>query len=139
MKLSKYQQQYTISNPWCQKVLDLLDLTFAELFVILWMELQGTLRNSDSQWIIKITKDSPHTLMVILIKVTFSSKQRRKISGIFKIFPPSQGTQAKVPKPCYLKRQRKFELFNPSQAKLEKWLEEQHRQGAAVQPYPVIT
>ena len=24
-------------------------------------------------------------------------------------------------------------------AKLKEWLEEQHRQGAAVQPYPVIT
>ena len=105
---------------------------FAELFY-------GTLRNSDSQWIITITKDSPHTLTVILIKVIFSLKQRRKISGIFQIFPPSQGTQAKVPKPCLLKRQRKFELFNPSQAKLEEQLEEQHRQGAAVQPYPVIT
>ena len=43
------------------------------------------------------------------------------------------------------KRQRKFELFNPSQAKpspeewLEEQLEEQHRQSAGVQPYPVIT
>ena len=32
------------------------------------MEFQGTLRNSDSQWIITITNDSPYTLMVILIK-----------------------------------------------------------------------
>ena len=32
---------------WCQIVLDLLDLTFAK---------EGTLRNSDSQWIITITK-----------------------------------------------------------------------------------
>ena len=48
-----------------------------------------------------------------------------------------------LPKPRYPShtnlRQRKFELLNPSQAKLEEWLEEQHRQGAAVQPYPVIT
>ena len=47
---------------------------------------------------------------------------------------PSQGTQAML---TQTKRQRKFELFNPSQ--LEEQLEEQHRQGAGVQPYPVIT
>ena len=62
-------------------------------WAVLWI-LQGTLGNSDSQWIITITKDSPYTSMVILIKLTFSSKQRRIISGIFQIFPPSQGTQA---------------------------------------------
>ena len=28
---------------------------------------EGTLRNSDSQWIITITQQSPYTLMVILI------------------------------------------------------------------------
>ena len=67
---------------WCQKVLDLLDLTFAELFVILWNYMEHL--------------DSPYTLMVILIILTFSLKQRRKISGIFQIFPGST-----LPKPRY--------------------------------------
>ena len=74
-------------NSWCQIVLDLLDLTFAELFKEL-LETQTPIGLSQL----------PRT--VILIKVTFSLKHRRKISGIFQIFPPSQGTQAKVPKPC---------------------------------------
>ena len=55
---------------------------------------------------------------------------------------PSQGTQAKVPKPRYpshANSRGKESLNSSTQAKLEKWLEEQHRQGAAVQPYPVIT
>ena len=56
-------------------------------------------------------------------------------SRYFQDIYPSQGAQAML-----TQRQRKFELFfNPSQAKLEEQLEEQHRQGAAVQPYPVIT
>ena len=74
--------------------------------------------------------------MVILIKVTFSSKQRRKISGIFQIFLPrypSQGT------PSHANSRDKKSLNSSTQAKLEEWLEEQHRQGAVVQPYPVIT
>ena len=57
-----------------------------------------------------------------------------------------QGTQATQAKDTQVKltqtkRQRKFELFNPSQAlvQLEEQLEEQHRLGAVVQPYPVIT
>ena len=54
----------------------------------------------------------------------------------------------KVPKPRYPRdansRQRDKESLNSSsQAKPEEWLEEQleeqHRQGAGVQPYPVIT
>ena len=53
-------------------------------------------------------------------------------SRYFQIYP-SQGTQAML-----TQRQRKFELFNPSQAMLEEQLDE-HRQGATVQPYPVIT
>ena len=53
------------------------------------------------------------------------------------------GNLFKVPKPRYpsdanSKRQRKFELFKPSLVQLEEQLE-QHRQGAGVQPYPVIT
>ena len=68
------------------------------------------------------------------------------VYGIFKIFPgftqsryPSQGTQAMLthetkkvwtlqPKPSHARG-----------AEHEEQLEEQHRQGAAVQPYPVIT
>ena len=57
-----------------------------------------------------------------------------------------QGTQATQAKDTQAtltqtKRQRKFELFkpNPSLVQLEEQLEEQHRLGAAVQPYPVIT
>ena len=61
------------------------------------------------------------------------------IQGIF-----IQGTQAKVPKPSHTNSRDKESLSSstqakPSQAKLEEQLEEQHRQGAAVQPYPVIT
>ena len=50
----------------------------------------------------------------------------------------------KVPKPRYPSntnsRQRDKESLNSStQPKPEEQLEEQHRQGAGVQPYPVIT
>ena len=50
----------------------------------------------------------------------------------------------KVPKPRYPSdansRQRDKESLNSStQTKPEEQLEEQHRQGAGVQPYPVIT
>ena len=65
----------------------------------------------------------------------FSFKQRRKISGflwnildISRIYPSHANSE----------RKKVLTLLQP-QAKLEEWLEEQHRQGAAVQPYPVIT
>ena len=50
----------------------------------------------------------------------------------------------KLPKPRYPSdansRQRDKESLNSStQARPEEQLEEQHRQGAGVQPYPVIT
>ena len=56
----------------------------------------------------------------------------------------SYGNLFKVPKPrCPSdanSRQRDKESLNSStQAKPEEQLEEQHRQGAGVQPYPVIT
>ena len=50
--------------------------------------------------------------------------------------------QAKVPKPGYpshTNSRDKESLNSSTQAKSEEWLEEQHRQGAAVQPYLVIT
>ena len=50
-------------DSWCQIVLDLLDLMFAELFYGFYKE-HLKLR---LQWIITITKQSPYTLMVILI------------------------------------------------------------------------
>ena len=104
---------------------------------------QGTLGNSDSQWIITITKDSPNTLTVILIKVTFSFKHRRKISGIFQIFPgstlpkpryPSQGTQAMLtqetkkvwtlqPKPSHARGAKCEEQLE--QCSLTQWLHNQ--------------
>ena len=52
-------------------------------------------------------------------KCDFFFKQRRKISG-------------------FMEYSRYFHEPKPSQATLEEQLEE-HRQGAAVQPYPVIT
>ena len=76
--------------------------------------------------------------MIILIKVTFSFKQGRKISGfLWNILDTSIGST----KAMLTQRQRNFKLFNPNptQAMLEKQLEEQHRQGAAVQPYLAIT
>ena len=48
----------------------------------------------------------------------------------------------KVPKPRYpshANSRDKESLNSSTQAKPEEQLEEQHRQGAAVQPYPVIT
>ena len=45
----------------------------------------------------------------------------------------SQGTQA------MLTQETKESLNSSTQAKPEEQLEEQHRQGTAVQPYPVIT
>ena len=57
-----------------------------------------------------------------------------------------QGTQATQAKDTQAtltqtKRQRKFKTLQPkpSIVQLEEQLEEQHRLGAAVQPYPVIT
>ena len=47
-----------------------------------------------------------------------------------------------LPKPRYpshANSRDKESLNSSTQAKLEEQLEEQHRQGAAVQPYPVIT
>ena len=47
-----------------------------------------------------------------------------------------------LPKPRYpshTNSRDKESLNSSTQAKLEEQLEEQHRQGAAVQPYPVIT
>ena len=41
--------------------------------------------------------------------------------------------------PSHANSRDKESLNSSTQAKLEEWLEEQHRQGAAVQPYPVIT
>ena len=58
----------TISIHLCQIVLDLLDITFAELFYGSYKE---HLETQDSQWIITITQESPHTLMVILIIIIF--------------------------------------------------------------------
>ena len=66
------------------------------------------------------------------------SEQLVKLVEFIEYYRYFQGTQAML-----TQRQRKFELFNPSHAKgaakLEEQLEEQHRQGAAVQPFPVIT
>ena len=58
----------------------------------------------------------------------------------------AQGTQATQAKDTQAtltqtKRQRKFETLQPkpSLVQLAEQLEEQHRLGAVVQPYPVIT
>ena len=55
--------------------------------------------------------------MVIQINIFLSNKGGNKeisgFYGIFQIFPED------LPKPCSSQRQRKFELFNPSQAKRE--------------------
>ena len=54
----------------------------------------------------------------------------REYSRYFQEIYPSQGTQAML-----TQRQRKFELFNPKPSQRSR-LEEQQRQGAAVQPLP---
>ena len=54
----------------------------------------------------------------------------------------SYGYLFKVPKPRYpsdANSRDKESLNSSTQAKPEQQLEEQHRQGAGVQPYPVIT
>ena len=58
------------------------------------------------------------------------------IQDISRIYP------VKVPKsryPSHANSRDKESLNSSTQAKPEEQLEEQHRQGAAVQPYPVIT
>ena len=58
------------------------------------------------------------------------------IQDISRIYP------VKVPKPRYpshTNSRDKESLNSSTQAKPEEQLEEWHRQGAAVQPYPVIT
>ena len=110
---------------------------------------QGTLGNSDSQWIITITKDSPYNSMVILIKrQQFSLKQRRKISGfygIFQIFPgstlpkpryPSQGTQAMLTQ----ETKKVWTLQpKPSHARGAAWGAAQARCSSAALPSDYIT
>ena len=56
--------------------------------------------------------------------------------GIFQIFP---GDLPKPRYPNHANSRDKESLNSSTQAKLEEQLEEQHGQGAAVQPYPVIT
>ena len=56
--------------------------------------------------------------------------------GIFQIFP---GDLPKPRYPSHTNSRDKESLNSSTQAKLEEQLEEQHRQGVAVQPYPVIT
>ena len=121
----------------CQKVLDLLDLMFAELFT-------EHLETQTPSGLSQLPLNSPYTLMVILIKVDFSSnkegKLMHKLSGFYGIFQISPGSALPKPRyPSHANTRDKESLNSSTQAKLEEWLEEQHRQGAAVQPYPVIT
>ena len=143
-------------NSWCQIVLDLLDLMFAELFYGFYQEHLDTQTPVD---FITITKWSPYTLMVILI-ISFLelfsiisstsgeiNEQLVKldnwlslwnIQDISRIYP-SQGTQAML-----TQETKKVQTLQPKPshargAECKEQLEEQHRQGAAVQPYPVIT
>ena len=91
--------------------MDLLDLTFAD-----FVELHGTFRNC---------LDFPIAWIVILINDNFLQSRKEnntrqlvklvdfmEYSRYFQEIYPSQGTQAML-----TQRQRKFELFNPSQAK----------------------
>ena len=116
---------------WCQKVLDFLDLTFPEQFVILWNYMELFFSLDVSPLFLQTREEISEQFEQLVKLVDFMEYSR-----YFQDLPyPSQGTQAML-----TQRQRKFELFfNPSQAKSEERLEEQHRQGAAVQPYPVIT
>ena len=51
---------------------------------------------------------------------------------------PSQGTQGMLTQDKETKKVQTLQP-KPSQAQLEEQLKGQHRQGAGVQPYPVIT
>ena len=70
-------------------------------------------------------------------KIDFFFNKGRKISGIFQIYPPRY--------PSHANSRDKESLNSSTQAKpshaegAAKLEEEQHKQGAAVQPYPVIT
>ena len=85
-----------------------------------FMELCGTLRNLDSQWIIRFTNASLYTLRVILITVTFSSNKGGKLVEYSRYFQdllyPSQGTQTMLTQVT-----KKFWTLQPkpSQATLE--------------------
>ena len=107
--------------------MDLLDLTFPEQFVILWNYMELFFSLDISPLFLQMREEISEQLKQLVELVDFMEYSR-----YFQDLPyPSQGTQATL-----TQRQRKFELFfNPSQAKSE----EQHRQGAAVQPYTVIT
>ena len=66
--------------------------------------------------------------------------------GIFKIFPgfaqsryPSQGTQAMLTQEAKKVWNLQPKSSHTRGAECKEQLEEQHRQGAGVQPYPVIT
>ena len=124
---------------------------FAELFMDFTRK---NLENSDSQWIITIyqaisihrdgNSDNFHSLNFSPLFLQWEGEidgqlvkldnwlSLWNIQDISRIYP-SQGTQATL-------TQETKKVWNSStQAKLEEQLEEQHRQGAAVQPYPVLT
>ena len=143
-------------DSWCQIVLDLLDLTFAELFYGFYkehLETQTPVDYHNYQAIsIYLNGNSNHFLFLELFSVI--SSMRGEINGqlvkldnwlslwniqdISRIYP-SQGTQAML-----TQETKKVWTLQPKPshargAECKEQLEEQHRQGAAVQPYPVIT
>ena len=101
---------------WCQKVLDLLDLTFADL------ELHGSFGFSIISLVCAFRMGISPTLQLTFRKFPLFLQMGEEIGGqLMKLVDlwnipdisrnPSQATQAKL-----TQRQRKFELFNPSQA-----------------------
>ena len=99
--------------------MDLLDLPFAELLGITWNI------SLDASPLFLQTREEISEQFEQLVKLVDFVEYSRYFQ---EIYPSHANSETK-----------KVELFNPSQAKLEEQLEEQHRQGAAVQPYPVIT
>ena len=99
------------------------------LCLLSYLELHGTFPWMFLHYFLQMREEISEKFEQLVKSVDFM-----EYSGYFQEIYPSQGTQAML-----TWRQGKFELFNPSHAKGAVKLEEQHRQGAAVQPYPVIT
>ena len=113
---------HNISIHGVRKFLDLLDLTFAD-----YLELYGTFSLNDSPLFLQMRGEIGGQLM--------NNWWNWTIGWVYEIFKIFQGfTQSRYP--SHANSRDKESLNSSTQAKPEEQLEEQHRQGAAVQPYP---
>ena len=131
-------------DSWCQKVLDLLDFTFAD-----YLDLHGTF---GKLWLFPWFMNISTALQLTFRKFPLFLQTKEEIGGqlmklvdfmeysrYFQEIYPSQGTQAMLTQETKKVWTLQLKPSHAKGAKHVEQLEEQHRQDAAVQPYPVIT